>query len=52
LIGVGVADLGPPIRQLELFDRSWEHDEKLLQAVDRIRQRYGPSSLKRGSDLR
>jgi len=51
LIGVGVADLGPPIRQLDLFDRSWEHDEKLMRAVDGIRKRYGPGSLKRGTDL-
>lgn len=48
LLGVGVADLGPPLRQLELFDRSWQQDEKLLRAVDRIRERYGPDSLRRG----
>lgn len=50
LLGVGVSDLGPPLRQLELFDRSWQQDEKLLDAIDRIRRRYGPKSLRRGSD--
>ncbi|MGA9532852.1 MAG: DNA polymerase IV [Anaerolineales bacterium] len=51
LLGVGVAGLGPPVRQLELFDHSWEQDERLLRAVDSIRKRYGPASLKRGSTL-
>jgi DNA polymerase-4 len=50
LLGVGVADLGPPIRQLELFDRSWQQDGRLLEAVDEIRQKYGSESLRRGSD--
>jgi DNA polymerase-4 len=48
LLGVGVADLGPPIRQLELFNRTWLQDERLLAAVDRIRPKYGPDSLRRG----
>lgn len=48
LLGVGVADLGPPIRQLGLFDRSWQQDERLLEAVDKIRAKYGPGSLRRG----
>lgn len=51
LIGVGVADLGPPVRQLELFDRSWQKDEQLLQAVDEIRERYGPDALRRAASL-
>ncbi len=48
LLGVGVAELGPPVRQLELFSRSWQQDERLLAAVDRIREKYGPDSLRRG----
>jgi DNA polymerase-4 len=48
LVGVGVTDLGPPIRQLNLFDQSWQRDEKLLEAVDKIRKKYGSSSLRRG----
>lgn len=51
LLGVGVADLGPPVRQLELFDRSWQQDERLLRAVDEIREKYGPDSLRRAGGL-
>lgn len=51
LIGVGVSDLGPPMRQLDLFDRSWQKDEKLLQAVDQIRGRYGQDALRRAAAL-
>jgi DNA polymerase-4 len=52
LIGVGVTDLGPPIRQLGLFDQSWQRDERLLKAVDEIRRKYGSSSLRRGGSRR
>jgi DNA polymerase-4 len=52
LLGVGVSDLGPPIRQLTLFDRSWEKDGKLLKAIDEIRSRYGSSALLRGDTLK
>lgn len=51
LLGVGVADLGPPIRQLSLFDRTWQQDERLLQAVDAIRAKYGPTALQRAHRL-
>lgn len=52
LLGVGVADLGAPVRQLSLFDKTWQQDERLLQAVDAIRARYGPGALRRGSRLK
>jgi len=52
LLGVGVADLGPLTRQLSLFDRSWQEDERLLQAVDMIRARYGPAALQRGPRIK
>lgn len=48
LIGVGVSDLGPPVRQLSLFDRSWERDARLLEALDRIREKYGRRAVRRG----
>lgn len=51
LLGVGVSGLGPPVRQLGLFDRRWEEDARLLQAVDAIRARYGWRAVRRGSDL-
>jgi DNA polymerase-4 len=52
LLGVGVADLGPLTRQLSLFDRSWQQDERLLQAVDSIRAKYGPAALQRGHRIK
>jgi DNA polymerase-4 len=47
LLGVGIADLGSPMRQLELFDRGWEQDHRLLRAVDDIREKYGYRALRR-----
>ncbi|MEJ2569433.1 MAG: hypothetical protein P8Y98_02730 [Anaerolineales bacterium] len=51
LLGVGVADLASPLRQLSLFDRSWEQDGRLLQAIDAIRSRYGTKALRRARQL-
>jgi len=51
LLGVGIADLGPPMRQLELFDKNWELDHKLLKAVDDIREKYGDRALRRAGSL-
>jgi DNA polymerase-4 len=48
LIGVAVAQLGPKLRQLSLFDQTWQADEKLLAAIDSIRGRYGANALRRG----
>jgi DNA polymerase-4 len=48
LIGVAVARLGPKLRQLALFDRTWQADEKLLAAIDSIRGRYGVDALRKG----
>jgi DNA polymerase-4 len=51
LIGVGLADLGLPTRQLELFDQSWQQDQGLLRAVDEIRRRFGDTAVRRASEL-
>jgi DNA polymerase-4 len=51
LLGVGIAELGPPMRQLELFDHGWEQDHKLLKAVDDIREKYGHRALRRAGSL-
>lgn len=51
LVGVGLADLTPPTRQLELFDRSWQEDQGLLRAVDEIRRRFGDQAVLRASEL-
>jgi len=47
LIGVGVAQLATRIRQLSLFDRRWEADERLLAAIDSIRRRYGDRAVRK-----
>jgi len=51
LVGVGVSGLGAQQRQLELFDRTWEQDGRLMQAVDAIRARFGQQALQRAADL-
>jgi DNA polymerase-4 len=51
LIGVGVSDLVQPIRQLELFDQSWEDQERLQQAIDEIRERFGPDAVRRAGGI-
>ena len=51
LLGVGIADLGPPMRQLELFDHGWEQDNKLLKVVDDIREKYGHRALRRAGSI-
>ena len=48
LIGIAAADLGAPIRQLELFDHAWQEQERLMSAIDEIRQRYGQDAVWRG----
>ncbi|MGD8821516.1 MAG: DNA polymerase IV [Anaerolineales bacterium] len=52
LLGVGVADLGPPSRQLNLFDQSWQVEGRLLSAIDDIRQRFGSDAVRRAGRLR
>lgn len=48
LIGVGVSNLCPPVRQLELFDKRREKDQKLQKALDEIQARFGKKSIERG----
>jgi DNA polymerase-4 len=52
LLGVGVTDLGKRVRQLNLFDRTWEKDDRLFDAIDRIRNKYGRQALRRASTLK
>jgi DNA polymerase IV len=48
LLGVGVSGLGPPVRQLSLLDAAPEKNRKLLDAVDKLRDKYGDKVVKRG----
>jgi DNA polymerase-4 len=51
LIGVGVSHLGPPIRQLSLWNDGSEKSRKLQEAVDALQEKYGKGVIKRGEQL-
>ena len=55
LIGVGVSGFVPPIRQLTLWDELSGHettkDNKLQNAIDNLRDRFGDKIVQRASDL-
>jgi DNA polymerase-4 len=47
LVGIGVSGLAGGERQLSMLDASAERREQLTQAIDKLRQRYGFSSIQR-----
>lgn len=49
LIGVGVSRLGPPIRQLSLWDDGGEKSRKLQEAVDALQEKYGRKMIRKGA---
>jgi DNA polymerase-4 len=49
LIGVGVSHLGPPIRQLSLWDDGGEKSRKLQEAVDALQEKYGRGAIHKGT---
>ncbi|HEY5903005.1 MAG TPA: DNA polymerase IV [Anaerolineales bacterium] len=49
LIGVGVSGLGPPIRQLGLWDAGSEKQRKLEQALEELQQKFGRDAIHRGN---
>lgn len=51
LLGVGVADLGPPPRdeQLSLWNDGSEKQRRLQSAMDALRERFGDEKVQRGS---
>lgn len=51
LIGIGVSGIESEAEQLSLFEQSFDKEDRLLQAVDKIHVKYGKKCLKRGSDL-
>jgi DNA polymerase-4 len=48
LIGVGVSGLGPPIRQLGLWDTETEKQRKLQDVVDGLKEKYGEKAIIKG----
>ena len=47
LIGVGVSNLHPPVRQLSLWDDDQKKEHQLQSAVDQLRERFGTDIIKR-----
>ncbi len=52
LIGIGVSNLSEPGQQLAMLDVSGARIEKLNRTVDRIREKYGFTSIQTGQTLR
>jgi len=48
LLGVGVSNLGQPIRQLGLWDMDSEKSRKLQEALDVLREKYGKDVIHKG----
>ena len=48
LVGVGVSGLGPPVRQLSLWDDDADKARRLQSVLDELRQRYGEKVIRRG----
>lgn len=51
LIGIGVSHFIEPARQSNMFDSSAIRQEKLDRAIDRIRRKYGFTSIQTGRTL-
>ncbi len=51
LIGVGVANLGPPVEQLQLWDDSPQKARQLQEALDAVRDRFGRDAIQRALEL-
>jgi DNA polymerase IV len=41
LIGIGVSSLGPPMQQLGLWETPSEKGQRLQDALDAVRERFG-----------
>ncbi|MBI5825347.1 MAG: DNA polymerase IV [Chloroflexi bacterium] len=48
LIGVGVSGIGPPVRQLSLWDAGSEKSRKLQEVVDQLQEKYGKDVIHKG----
>ena len=52
LLGVGVTHFEKPTKQLSLWDVSSRDEDKLLSAIDLLREKYGKNTIQRGCELR
>lgn len=51
LIGVGVTGLEEPVQQLGLWETASERGQRLQEALDALRERYGDDAVRRASEL-
>jgi DNA polymerase IV len=51
LIGVGVSGLAPPAAQLRLWDSAVQKGERLQEALDRVRDRFGDDAIRRAIEI-
>ena len=52
LIGIGVSRLNPPYRQLSLWNDNQDEKEKLANAIDQLKEKYGQDVIKRASMMK
>jgi len=52
LIGIGVSRLNPPYRQLSLWNDDQTEKEKLANAIDQLKEKYGQDVIKRASMMK
>jgi DNA polymerase-4 len=48
LIGIGVSGIGPPVRQLSLWEAGTEKSRKLQEVVDALQEKYGKGAIHKG----
>jgi len=48
LLGVGVSNITPPIRQLSLWETSSEKSRRLQSALDELREKFGDGIIRHG----
>ncbi len=48
LIGVGVSGLGPPLRQLSLWEENIEKSREIEKVLDELQERFGKNAIQRG----
>ncbi|HVN15908.1 MAG TPA: DNA polymerase IV [Anaerolineales bacterium] len=51
LLGIGISGLGPPLRQLSLWEDGGEKSRKLQEVLDALRKKYGDKAIQRGKSL-
>ena len=49
LIGVGISNLENDIHQLALFNKEYEKERMLLEAIDTLNERYGKGIIQKGT---